>query len=97
MSAGYFLVDVEWFDDAARSCYAEAIGDTLGAYGGAFVTRGPRSEALEGDWHLDGQLVLLRFETSARGLEWYRSEEYAPLLELRRASARTKMIFFEGA
>ncbi len=97
MSAGYFLVDVAWLDDDARGRYVGAIGETVAAYGGEFVASGPDYEMLEGDWRFDGRLVLLRFETAARGLEWYRSAEYAPLLELRKASARTKIIFFEGA
>lgn len=97
MSDGYFLVDIEWLDEDGRDRYVAAVGDTVAAYGGAFVTRGGDFKTLEGDWRLDGRLVLLRFDTAARGLEWYGSEEYAPLLELRKASARTKVIFFEGA
>lgn len=97
MSAGYFLVDVEWTDEDGRDRYAKAIGDVVAAYGGEFITRRPEYESLEGDWHFDGRPVLLRFETAAQGLEWYHSEEYAPLLELRKKAARTKIIFFEGA
>jgi uncharacterized protein (DUF1330 family) len=97
MSAGYYLVDIEWTDPDGRDRYFAKIGDVVAAYGGEFLTRGPEYESIEGDWHPDGRLVLIRFETADRGREWYRSEDYAPLLELRKASARTKVIFFEGA
>lgn len=97
MSAGYFLVDVQWDDEDGRDRYVQAIADVVAAYGGEFVTRRPALEPLEGDWGIVGNLVLLRFPTAARGLEWYHSEDYAPLLELRKKSARTKIVFFEGA
>lgn len=69
----------------------------VAAYGGEFLTRGPEYESVEGEWRLDGRLVLIRFETADRGREWYRSEDYAPLLGLRKSCANTKVIFFEGA
>lgn len=97
MGAGYFLVDVEWTDEEGRDRYVAQIGDVVAKYGGEFVARSPDCQTLEGDWRLNGRLVLLRFPTFARGLEWYRSDEYAPLLEIRQGAARTKILYFEGA
>lgn len=94
--AGYFLVDIVWTDDEGRKEYFEGVGDTVEAFGGEFVTRGPEYTGLEGDWEFDGRLVLLRFPTAEVGMEWYNSDVYAPLLALRKRSAQTKIIFFEG-
>lgn len=94
---GYFLVDIVWDDQEGRRQYVEGIGDTLRRFDGDFVARGPECTTLEGDWKLDGRLVLLRFPTAERAMAWYNSDSYAPLLELRRRSARTKIIFFEGS
>jgi uncharacterized protein (DUF1330 family) len=53
-------------------------------------------QVLEGESPIKNRLVLLRFPTVERALEWYRSEEYAPLHHIREQSARTNFVFFEG-
>lgn len=95
--AGYFLVDVSWHDEELRDRYLAHVAETIGAYGGEYLARNPERTPLEGDWGVDGVLILTRFPTAERGLEWYRSEAYAPLRELRHQGARTNMLFFEGA
>jgi uncharacterized protein (DUF1330 family) len=95
--AGYFLVDIIWDDEEGRQQYVERISDTLTPFGGEFLTRGPEYTTVEGDWVLDGRLVVLRFPSAERAMAWYGSDEYAPLLAVRKGSARTKIIFFEGA
>jgi uncharacterized protein (DUF1330 family) len=96
MSVGYVLVDVTWLDPDARESYVAEVGDSVAAYDGEFIARGPECEALEDDWGIEGRLVMLRFPSKARALEWYHSDTYAPLLELRKRGARTKVICFEG-
>jgi uncharacterized protein (DUF1330 family) len=96
LSAGYVLVDVEWLDPDARARYVAEIEDSIALYGGEFVARSPEYVTLEGDWRFEGRLVMLRFPTVTRALEWYRSDIYAPLLEVRKGGARTKIICFEG-
>jgi uncharacterized protein (DUF1330 family) len=95
--AGYFLVDVVWTEEEGHRRYVEQLGETLDAFGGEYVARGPEYTSLEGDWKLDGRLVLLRFASAERAMEWYHSDVYAPLLALRKNSARTRMLFFEGS
>lgn len=96
MSGGFLLVDVEWLDDDARARYVEQVEESVAAFDGEFVARSPEYVTLEGEWRFDGRLVMLRFPSVTRALEWYRSETYAPLLEIRQGGARTKIICFEG-
>jgi uncharacterized protein (DUF1330 family) len=94
--AGYFLVDVEWTDGDGLARYAEAIGDVVASYDGKFLANVAAVRVLEGESPLKHRVVLLRFPTAERALEWYGSEEYAPLLGIRKQSARSNMLFFEG-
>jgi uncharacterized protein (DUF1330 family) len=94
--AGYFLVDIEWTDDEGRARYVEAIGDVVASYDGKFLASVPEVQVLEGESPIKNRLVLLRFPTAERALEWYHSEEYAPLHHIREQSARTDFVFFEG-
>lgn len=94
--AGYFLVDIEWTDDQGRDRYVEGIGDVVSSYDGKFLASVPEARVIEGESPVKNRLVLLRFPTAERALEWYRSDEYAPLHRIREQSARTNIIFFEG-
>jgi uncharacterized protein (DUF1330 family) len=94
--AGYFLVDIEWTDDEGRARYVGSVVQTVEAYDGKFLASVPEVEVLEGEWPLKNRLVLLRFPTAERALEWYRSDEYAPLHRIREQSARSNFVFFEG-
>lgn len=94
--AGYFLVDIEWTDDEGRARYVESVGDVVASYDGKFLASVPSVRVVEGESPVKNRLVLLRFPTAERALEWYDSEEYAPLHRIREQSARTNMIFFEG-
>jgi uncharacterized protein (DUF1330 family) len=51
---------------------------------------------MEGEWPLMNRLVLLRFPSADQALEWYGSDAYAPLLQIRQQSSRSKIAFFEG-
>jgi uncharacterized protein (DUF1330 family) len=94
--AGYVLVDIEWTDDEGRSRYVQGIGDVVASYDGKFLASVPEVRVMEGESPFKNRLVLLRFPTAERALEWHDSEGYAPLRSIRERSARTNMVFFEG-
>ena len=95
--AGYILVDIESTDDEGRVRYVEGVGATVQAYGGEFLASTPEVKVLEGESLVNNRLVLIRFPTGERALEWYGSDQYEPLHRIREQSANTKMIFFESA
>jgi uncharacterized protein (DUF1330 family) len=41
--------------------------------------------------------VVLEFPSVAQAQKWYRSAEYAPLIEVRQRASRGKLILVEGA
>ena len=64
-------------------------------YGGRFIARGGKVEALEGGWS-PKRLVLLEFPSMEQALKWYRSPEYAPLIKLRQKASRGRLVAIEG-
>jgi uncharacterized protein (DUF1330 family) len=91
----YVIADVHITDPAAYEGYRQAVPATIAAYGGRYLARGGRTEVLEGDWQ-PHRVVILEFPTLARAQEWYRSPSYAPLAELRQASATSTLVITEG-
>jgi uncharacterized protein (DUF1330 family) len=82
-------------DQAALVEYRRRNTDVVAAYGGRFVVRGGALETLEGDWQ-PVRLVVIEFPTAAAAREWYESEDYAPLRELRRRASDTDIVLVEG-
>jgi len=93
--AAYVIVDIEVTDPVAFERYRNAVAANIAAFGGRYLARGGATEVLEGDW-IPRRLVILEFPTMARLKEWYNSPEYAPLLDLRKASASSNLVVTDG-
>lgn len=93
--AAYVIVDIEVKDRERYAEYVRLSPVSLAQYGGRFVVRGGRHEALEGDWR-PNRLVVLEFESVERAKEWWASAEYADAKRLRQATASSNMIVVEG-
>lgn len=93
--AAYVIVDIEVTDSVAFERYKNAVAANIAAFGGRYLVRGGATEVLEGHW-IPRRLVILEFPTMARLKEWYSSPEYAPLLDLRKASASSNLVVTEG-
>ena len=65
-------------------------------YGGRFIARGGKAEALEGS-PAPKRLVVLEFPSYEQAQKWYRSPEYAPLITLRQKASRGRLVLIEGA
>ena len=91
----YVIVDIEITDSLAFERYKSAVAANIAAFGGRYLARGGATEVLEGDW-MPRRLVILEFPSMTRLKEWYNSPEYAPLLDLRKASASSNLVVTEG-
>lgn len=91
----YIVVDVEITDPVLYEEYKKLTPATLEPYGGRFVIRGGKTEALEGHWS-PGRFVVLEFPSADRAKAWWNSPEYGPAKRLRQAASNTRMILAEG-
>jgi len=92
----YVVVQITAVDDpVVYERYKELAPPSIAAYGGRYLVRGGRSEALEGTWR-PPRLVVLEFPSAAQARAWWSSPEYAAGKALRRACAQTEMILIEG-
>jgi uncharacterized protein (DUF1330 family) len=95
MSA-YVIGEIEVTDAAVYEDYRKQVLAVVQKYGGKFVVRGGRVEALEGGWS-PKRVVVLEFPSFEQAQKWYRSSEYAPLIALRQRASRGKLVLVEGA
>lgn len=94
--AAYLIVDLEVTDPVVIEEYRKQVPATVEKYGGRFLVRGGKFEALEGNWQ-PKRVVLLEFPSVEQAKKWYDSEEYRGPKALRFKSAKTNLILVEGA
>ena len=93
--AAFVIVNVATVDPARYETYKELAQRTVAQYGGRYVARGGTMKVLEGSWQ-PTRIVVLKFETFERALEWWNSPEYAPAKALRQQISETDLIVVDG-
>ena len=93
--AAYIIVEMEVTDPVGILEYRKLAEASVTAYGGRFVVRGGRTEALEGGWK-PKRIVVLEFPDVEHAKRWWASKEYAEARVIRERAAKTRMILAEG-
>jgi uncharacterized protein (DUF1330 family) len=75
--------------------YKAKAGPNIVAAGGRFLVRGGEVEVLEGEAPA-GRTVVLEFPTMQAATDWYRSEEYTAIRQLRDGAARARLYAVQG-
>jgi uncharacterized protein (DUF1330 family) len=92
---GYLIADIEVRDAATFDRYRQEVAPMIARFGGRYLVRGGEIRELEG--HLGfKRLVILEFPSPEAAMRFYDSEEYRPLLELRKASAASSVALVTG-
>jgi len=93
--AAYVIYQAEIIDPVAYEEYKTRAAASIAAAGGRYIVRGGEVEALEGDPPV-GRTVVLEFPTMDAALEWYRSDEYTEVRQLRDGVARARLFIVDG-
>lgn len=89
----YLILEIGWHDPDRATEYRNLLGPTLEKHGGrTLVANEPR--VLEGDWN-PRRVVVIEFPSMDALCDWYSSDEYAPLIRIRKEGAKTNMIAVE--
>lgn len=90
------MVDIKSVKDPQGfDAYRAKAPETVAQYGGEYVVVGGDAAVLEGDWQ-PGTLVVLRFPDRDRAEAWWRSQEYAPLKQLRQQASDSSFVVTTG-
>ena len=92
----YVIAEVEITNPDGYKEYAAIVPATIQQYGGRFLVRGGKSEALEGDWP-ERRRVVIEFPSVEAARKWWDSPEYAKPKALRKANSNGRLILIEGA
>jgi uncharacterized protein (DUF1330 family) len=84
------VLDAERYDEYKTKAAASII-----AAGGRYLVRGGDVEVLEGEAP-SGRTVVLEFPTLQAALDWYRSDEYTEIRQIREGAAVARMYVVDG-
>lgn len=93
--AAYMIVEVETTDEALMAEYRKHTPGAVAKFGGRFIVRGGKTRTLEGGW-TPSRVVVLEFPSYEKAEEFYDSEHYRPLLEMRLKAGNSKAIIVDG-
>ena len=91
----YVVAHVEVTDPARYAEYRRLVLDTLTAFGGRFLVRGPTPEVLEGAWD-PKRLVIIEFPDAERARQWWSSPQYSAAKAIRQATSVGTLVLLEG-
>ncbi len=73
MSA-YVIAEIEVVDPAAYEDYRKQVPGVIAKYGGKYLVRGGRVEAMEGGWS-PKRIAVVEFPSMEQAVKFYRSAE----------------------
>lgn len=91
----YLVADITVTDPQRYAEYRAKAPAVIAQYGGRYLVRAGTIHPLEGDLGVD-RFVVLEFPTLQAARTFYDSPEYAPLLQLRQETTRSKVALVEG-
>jgi uncharacterized protein (DUF1330 family) len=93
--AAYVVLNIDVTDPVRYPEYAKAAGATVEQYGGKYLARGGRTEALEGTV-APKRVVILEFPSYERASAWWSSVEYREPKAIRQSAATSDTILVDG-
>ena len=91
----YVIAEIEVQDPEEYEEYRARVPATIAAHGGKYLVRGGEVENLEGD-RPTRRTVMLEFDSMTRAREWWASDDYEALKQLRRSSSMANIMLVEG-
>ena len=94
MPKGYWIANVDVRNADGYKNYVSMLPDIMRKYGGRYMTRGGKTETVEGKAR--SRIVVLEFPSYEAAMTCYRSPEYAKAIPVRQASAECDLVVIEG-
>ena len=93
--SGYVIAQINMTNKEGFKIYAEQVPHTIKHNGGKYSIRAGAYKSLEGKWDYTRN-VIIEFPTYEKALEWYNSDLYKPVKELRQKNSEGNLIIIKG-
>jgi len=93
--AGYVIAQINVTNQENYKEYVEKVPKTIKQYDGEYLVRNGSHQFVEGESKFSRN-VIIKFPSYERALEWYNSEEYKPVRQIRLDNSESNQIIIEG-
>ena len=93
--SGFAIFNIEVKKPEEYKEYIEKVKPVAEKFGGDYIIRGGETKVVEGEWTYP-RTVVIKFPSYEKALEWYNSEEYKPIKQIRLDNANTNGIIIQG-
>ena len=95
MSAGYVIAQLKVTNSENYKEYVNKVTEIVKKFGGEYLVRNGEFKCVEGE-HKFPRLVIIKFSTYEKALEWYNSDEYKPIKKIRLENSEGSNIIVKG-
>ena len=88
----YMIANLVVKDTSEYRKYEKGFFPILKKFGGEFVTFDDSHENFEGEFPLEGRVIIFKFPSEELAKQWYNDDDYQALSEFRRAGTTLKSI-----
>lgn len=93
--AGYVIAQIDLKNKEGYKEYADKVPTTVKNYGGEYLVRAGEFKSIEGEWNF-ARNVIIKFPSYEKALEWYNSDEYNHIKDLRLKNTEGNLIIIKG-
>ena len=95
MPAGYVIAQLKVTNPENYKEYVEKVTPLVKKFGGEFLVRAGEFQIFDGETKFP-RIIILKFSSYEKALEWYNSDIYKPLKELRQKGSEGNIIIIKG-
>ena len=93
--SGYLIGTIDIKNPEAYKEYLAKVTDIVEKFGGEYLVRAGEYTVMEGKWDYSRNVVI-KFPSYEKALEWYNSEEYKPIKQIRLENSKSNQIILKG-
>ena len=95
MSSGYVIAQLKITNSENYKEYVSKVTEVVKKFGGEYIVRNGEYKVVEGEDKFP-RIVIIKFPSYEKALEWYNSDEYKPVKEIRLNNAEGINIIVKG-
>ena len=93
--AGYVIAQINLKNKEGYKEYVDKVTAIIKNFGGEYLVKAGEFKSIEGKWDFTRNVVI-KFPSYEKALEWYNSDEYNQIKNLRLENAESNIIIIKG-
>ena len=95
MSSGYVIAQLKVTNPENYKEYINQVTEVVQKFGGEYLVRNGEYQCVEGETKFP-RIVVIKFPSYEKALEWYNSDEYKPVKQIRLNNSEGSNIIIKG-